>query len=207
MEGGAIDVNGRGTVLTTESCLLNPNRNPALGRADLERYLADYLNAPHVVWLGEGVAGDDTDGHVDDLARFVAPRAVVAVVEPDPADPNHRPLQDNLQRLRAARDPDGRPLEVIELPMPGVVEWEGQRLPASYANFYVANGVVLVPTFAHANDGAALATLARGFPDRRLVAIDATALVWGLGAFHCATQQQPAAGSSTTPPRGAPARE
>jgi agmatine deiminase len=192
MEGGALDVNGRGTVLTTESCLLNPNRNPSLGRAEIERYLREYLAATTIIWLGEGIIGDDTDGHVDDLARFVDPRTVVTVVETDPADDNHRRLADNVRRLRAARDQDGRPLEIVELPMPGIVEWDGQRLPASYANFYVGNDVVLVPTFAHANDAAALAILTRCFPGRRVVGIDATALVWGLGAFHCATQQQPA---------------
>ena len=192
MEGGALDVNGRGTLVTTESCLLNPNRNPALGRAEIEEYLREYLNVRHVVWLGEGIAGDDTDGHVDDLTRFVDDRTVVTVVEADPADENYRPLQDNLRRLRAARDQDGRPLQVLELPMPGPVTWEGQRLPASYANFYVANAVVLVPTFSHPNDAAALALLARCFPRRRVVGIESTDLVWGLGAFHCATQQQPA---------------
>jgi agmatine deiminase len=199
LEGGSIDVNGRGTILTTESCLLNPNRNPALGRAEIEGYLREYLSAPHVVWLGEGIAGDDTDGHVDDLTRFVGPRTVVTVVEADPADANHRPLQDNLRRLGAARDQDGRPLEIVTLPMPGVVEWEGQRLPASYANFYVGNEVVLVPTFAHANDAAALDVLARCFPGRRILGIDSTALVWGLGAFHCATQQQPAVAVGSAP--------
>jgi agmatine deiminase len=196
LEGGAIDVNGRGTVLTTESCLLNPNRNPSLSRDDLEAYLREYLNAPHVVWLGEGIAGDDTDGHVDDLTRFVAPRVVVTVVEADPADANYRPLQENLRRLRAARDQDGRPLEVVELPMPGAVEWDGQRLPASYANFYVGNETVLVPTFAHANDAVALDVLRRRFPGRHIVGVDSRALVWGLGAFHCATQQQPAVGAA-----------
>jgi agmatine deiminase len=199
LEGGSVDVNGRGTLLTTESCLLNPNRNPALGRADIEEYLREYLSAPHVVWLGEGIVGDDTDGHVDDLTRFVGPRAVVTVVEADPADANHRPLQENLRRLRAARDQDGRPLEILALPMPGVVECEGQRLPASYANFYVGNEVVLVPTFAHANDGTALEVLARCFPGRRILGIESTALVWGLGAFHCATQQQPAVGARIAP--------
>ncbi len=194
MEGGAIDVNGRGTVLTTESCLLNPNRNPGLDRAAIERYLRDYLGVVTVVWLGEGIVGDDTDGHVDDLTRFVGPRTVVTVVEPDPADENHRLLADNVRRLRAARDQDGRALEIVELPMPGVVAWEGQRLPASYANFYVGNAVVLVPTFGRASDPAALAILRRCFPGRRIAGIDATALVWGLGAFHCATQQQPAVG-------------
>lgn len=192
MEGGALDVNGRGTVLTTESCLLNPNRNPALDRPAVEGYLRDYLNAGHVVWLGEGIAGDDTDGHVDDLTRFVGPRSVLTVVEPDSADVNHRPLAENLRRLRAATDQDGRSLEILELPMPAPVVWEGQRLPASYANFYVGNVVVLVPTFADPNDASALATIERCFPGRAVVGIESTALVWGLGAFHCATQQQPA---------------
>src|SRR6185369_14584031 len=181
LEGGAIDVNGRGTVLTTESCLLNRNRNPSFSRAEIEAYLREYLSASHVVWLGEGIVGDDTDGHVDDLTRFVAPCTVVTVVEADPSDENYLPLQDNLRRLRAARDQDDRPLEVVELPMPGAIEWEGQRLPASYANFYVANAVVLVPTFSQANDAVALDVLRRCFPDRRVVGIDATALVWGLG--------------------------
>jgi len=194
MEGGALDVNGAGTLLTTESCLLNPNRNPGLTRAGIERYLVDFLGVRTVVWLGDGIAGDDTDGHVDDLARFVAPRAVVTVVEEDPADENHRALQENLRRLRAARDQDGRALEVIGLPMPGPVVREGQRLPASYANFYIGNDVVLVPTFAHPNDARALAILARCFPSRRVLGIDSRDLVWGLGAFHCATQQQPAVG-------------
>jgi len=191
MEGGALDVNGMGTVLTTESCLLNPNRNPGLSRTEIERYLADYLGARTVVWLGGEVEGDDTDGHVDDLARFVSARAVVTIVEDDPADENYEALQDNLCRLRAARDQDGQPLEVMTLPTPGVVEREGQRLPASYANFYVGNEVVLVPTFAHSRDEDALAILARCFPSRRIVGVDCRDLVWGLGAFHCATQQQP----------------
>jgi agmatine deiminase len=194
MEGGSFDVNGRGTVLTTESCLLNPNRNPSLDRGALETYLRDYLGVAAVVWLGEGIVGDDTDGHVDDLTRFVGPRAVVTMVEPDPADENHCLLADNVRRLQAACDQDGRPLEIVELPMPGPVVWDGQRLPASYANFYVGNDVVLMPTFAHPNDAVALAILARCFPGRRIAGIDATALVWGLGAFHCATQQQPVVG-------------
>jgi agmatine deiminase len=192
MEGGSLDVNGRGTLLTTEACLLNPNRNPTLARADVERYLRDFLGVSTIVWLGEGIAGDDTDGHIDDLARFVAPSTVVTVVEDDPADANYRPLQDSLRRLRAMRDQDGRPLEVLTLPMPGVVALEGQRLPASYANFYIGNDVVLVPTFSHPNDAAALAILGRCFPSRRVLGIESTELVWGLGAFHCATQQQPA---------------
>ncbi len=201
MEGGAFDVNGSGTLLTTESCLLNPNRNPALGRDQIAGVLRDYLNVGNVVWLGDGIVGDDTDGHVDDLTRFVAPRTVVTVVEPDPADPNHAPLRENLRRLRTATDEQGRPLEIVELPMPAPVVWDGQRLPASYANFYVGNTVVLVPTFADPRDREALATLGRAFPDRRVVGIDSTALVWGLGAFHCATQQQPAIARRVFRPR------
>jgi agmatine deiminase len=192
MEGGSLDVNGAGDLLTTESCLLNPNRNPTLDRDAIERFLREYLGVANVVWLGDGIAGDDTDGHVDDLARFVAPGTIVTAIEEDPTDENHRPLRDNLGRLRAARDRDGRPFDVLTLPMPRAIIREGQRLPASYANFYVGNEVVLVPVFADANDAAALATLARCFPSRRVVGIDSRDLVWGLGAFHCATQQQPA---------------
>jgi len=191
MEGGSLDVNGRGALLTTESCLLNPNRNPQLDRAAIEGYLRDFLGVTTVIWLGDGIAGDDTDGHVDDLTRFVATDVVVTVVEDDPADENYRPLRDNLARLRAARDQDGRPLTVLALPMPRPVVHDGQRLPASYANFYVGNAVVLVPTFADPADARALAVLGRCFPGRRIVGIDSCDLVWGLGAFHCATQQQP----------------
>jgi agmatine deiminase len=191
LEGGSIDVNGRGTLLTTEACLLNPNRNPTLGRAEIEARLRDFLGVTTFVWLGDGIVGDDTDGHVDDIARFVGARSVLAAVEPDPADPNHAPLADNLRRLRAARDQDGRALEVIELPMPGAVEREDTRLPASYANFYIGNAVVLVPIFKHASDAAALEIIGRCFPGRRIVGIDSRELVWGLGAFHCVTQQQP----------------
>jgi agmatine deiminase len=171
---------------------LNPNRNPTLDRAAIERHLGEYLGVRHVVWLGDGIAGDDTDGHVDDITRFVAADTIVTVVEDDPADENHRPLQDNLERLRAARDQDGRPFAILTLPMPRPVVRDGQRLPASYANFYVGNAVVLVPTFADPSDARALAVLARCFPSRRVVGIDSRDLVWGLGAFHCATQQQPA---------------
>jgi agmatine deiminase len=192
MEGGSLDVNGAGTVLTTEACLLNPNRNPHLNRAQIEQYLCDYLGARHVLWLGEGIVGDDTDGHVDDLTRFVDARTVVTVVEEDPADANFAPLQDNLRRLRTMRDQDGQPLRIVELPMPGVVEHEGQRLPASYANFYIANAVVLVPTYRHPNDARALDILQRVFPDRRVIGIDSTELIWGLGSFHCISQQEPA---------------
>ncbi|MBX3027599.1 agmatine deiminase family protein [bacterium] len=193
LEGGSIDVDGAGTLLTTEQCLLNPNRNPGRSRAEIEQALCDYLGARRVLWLGDGILGDDTDGHVDDLTRFVAPATVVTAVEEDPADPNHAPLQENLRRLRAMRDAGDRPLRLITLPMPAPVEYEGQRLPASYANFYIGNAVVLVPVFDCANDARALATLREVFPTRRVVGIAATDMVWGLGACHCVTQQQPAA--------------
>jgi agmatine deiminase len=195
MEGGAIDVNGRGTLLTTEECLLSDvqARNPGLDRAGVERVFADYLGVRHVIWLGRGIAGDDTHGHVDDLARFVDPRTVVTVVEPRADDPNHEPLRENLRRLQAARDQDGEPLRVVTLPMPAPLHFEGQRLPASYANFYIANGLVLVPTFNDPNDRIALNTLAELFPDRQIVGIHAVDLVLGLGTLHCLSQQQPQA--------------
>ncbi len=192
MEGGAIDVNGCGTLLTTESCLLNPNRNPHLNQAQIEQYLKDYLGVTNILWLGDGIAGDDTDGHVDDLTRFVGPNTVVTVVEENPADENHRPLKDNLKRLRAMNDETGRPLRVVELPMPALREIDGQRMPASYANFYIANGIVLVPTYRDANDTRALEILQREFPGRRVIGVDSTELIWGLGSFHCISQQEPA---------------
>src|SRR5688500_18384613 len=192
MEGGSIDVNGAGTLLTTEACLLHPNRNPGLTRSEIEACLRDYLGVTNILWLGDGIAGDDTDGHVDDLTRFTDARTVVTVVEEDPADPNYGPLRDNLARLGEMRDQDGEPLRIETLPMPRPLEHDGQRLPASYANFYIANGVVLVPTYDPGRDAAALATLRRCFPTRRVVGIDCTDLVWGLGAFHCVTQQWPA---------------
>jgi agmatine deiminase len=192
LEGGSIDVNGCGTVLTTESCLLNPNRNPKLTKGEIEQYLRDYLGVSHVLWLGDGIVGDDTDGHVDDLARFVDPKTVVTVVESDPADPNYSILNDNLRRLHGMRDQDGRILQVVQLPMPGPVELQGQRLPASYANFYIANRLVLMPTYRDPNDAVALAVLSKLFPDRRVIGIDSTDLIWGLGSFHCITQQEPA---------------
>jgi len=191
MEGGAFDVNGRGTLLTTESCLLNPNRNPRLGRGEIEQYLRDYLGVTHILWLGDGIAGDDTDGHVDDITRFVDPRTVVTVVEHDPADENYEPLQANLERLRGMTDQDGHPLRVVTLPMPRALYHEGHRLPASYANFYIANGVVLLPTYDPPRDEEAAATLAGLFPGREIVGMNAEDLVWGLGAFHCVTQQWP----------------
>ncbi len=192
LEGGSIDVNGRGTLLTTESCLLHPNRNGGLGREEIERYLRDYLGVRHILWLGQGIEGDDTDGHVDDLTRFVDPTTVVTVVEDDPADANYRPLRDNLDRLRAMTDQDGRPLDVVTLPMPRAMYQDDQRLPASYANFYIANGVVLMPAYDPERDDEARATLQRVFPHRRVIPIDCTDLVWGLGSIHCVTQQWPA---------------
>jgi agmatine deiminase len=192
LEGGSIDVNGAGTLLTTESCLLNPNRNPSLTRAQIEGYLRDYLGVSKILWLGDGIEGDDTDGHVDDLTRFVDPTTVVTVVEPDPADPNHRPLAENLKRLRGMTDQAGRPFRVVELPMPPRLEYDGQRLPASYANFYIANGVVLLPGYDRKTDEVARTTLQPLFPGREVVVIDSTDLVWGLGSFHCVTQQWPA---------------
>ncbi|HUI07764.1 MAG TPA: agmatine deiminase family protein [Verrucomicrobiae bacterium] len=193
MEGGALDVNGEGTLLTTESCLLNPNRNPRLNQRQLEQYLTDYLGVTNVLWLGQGIAGDDTDGHVDDLTRFVGPATVVTAVEDDPQDSNFQPLQENLKRLRAMRDQDGQLLRIRELPMPGLVEYQGRRLPASYANFYIANGVVLVPTYRHPkNDAVAIRIIQELFRGRRVVGMDSTSLIWGFGSFHCLTQQQPA---------------
>jgi agmatine deiminase len=194
LEGGSIDVNGLGTLLTTEQCLLNPNRNPELTKHEIERHLADYLGVTHILWLGDGIEGDDTDGHVDDLTRFVDPVTVVTAVEDDPRDANYRPLQDNLERLRHMTDQDGRPLRIVELPMPPAFFHEGQRLPASYANFYIANGVVLLPGYERARDEAARAVLQPLFPDRVVVIIDCLDLVWGLGAIHCVTQQWPEPG-------------
>ncbi len=192
MEGGSIEVNGRGTVLTTEACLLNPNRNPHLSKAQIEQYLKDYLGASHILWLGDGIVGDDTDGHIDDLSRFTDPNTIVTCVEADPQDENFPMLDENLKRLRTLKDQDGKPFRIVELPMPGVVEYDGQRLPASYANFYIANQRVLVPTYRHANDAVALDILQRLFPDRKVVGIDSMELIWGLGSFHCISQQEPA---------------
>ncbi len=191
LEGGSIDVNGRGTLLTTEACLLNPNRNPQLDREAIETSLRAHLGVSHILWLGDGIAGDDTDGHVDDLTRFVDPTTVVTVVEADPADENYEPLQENLERLRTMRDQDGTPLRVVTLPMPHPIHYEGQRLPASYANFYIANAAVLVPTFNDPNDRVALGILAELFTDRPVIGIHAVDLVWGLGTIHCLTQQEP----------------
>lgn len=195
LEGGAIDVNGRGTLLTTEECLLDPvvqARNPGLTRPGYEQVFAEMFGVRHVIWLGRGIVGDDTHGHVDDCARFVDPTTVVAAVEDDPSDPNYEPLRENLDRLRAATDQEGRPLKVVELPMPDPVEFDGCRLPASYANFYIANGVVIVPTFNDPADRQALNTLAGLFPDRQVIGVHSLDLVLGLGTLHCLTHEMPA---------------
>lgn len=197
MEGGSIEVNGAGCVLTTEQCLLNKNRNPQLDRQEIEHYLKDYLGVSKVLWLGEGIVGDDTDGHIDDIARFVARNVIVCALEDDPEDANYEILQDNLARLKSMRDENGHPFEIVTLPMPGVVGGTStgardlERLPASYANFYIANNVVLLPVFGHANDARATETLQRIFPDRRVVPINCEPLVWGMGTIHCVSQQQP----------------
>ncbi len=191
LEGGSIDVNGAGALLTTESCLLNKNRNPNLSRDEIERCLRDYLGVQDILWLGDGIAGDDTDGHIDDLARFISERTVVAVVEEDQDDENYEPLQENLARLRQIKIANDK-IEIVTLPMPKKIVREGLRLPASYANFYVANTCVLVPTFSDPADEVALSTLRKCFPGRHVIGIDCRELIWGLGTFHCLTQQQPA---------------
>jgi agmatine deiminase len=191
LEGGAIDVNGAGALLTTESCLLNKNRNPNLSREAIEQRLRDYLGVRDILWLGDGIAGDDTDGHIDDLARFVSESTVVTIIEENRDDENYEPLQKNLARLKAMKIA-GRAIEVIALPMPKKIMREGLRLPPTYANFYIANTCVLVPTFADPADRAALSILRECFPNRRVIGIDCRELIWGLGAFHCLTQQQPA---------------
>ncbi len=191
LEGGSIDVNGEGLLLTTESCLLNKNRNPHLSQAAIEEYLMAYLGVTHVLWLGDGIAGDDTDGHIDDLARFVTPHIIVTVVEDDQNDVNYHVLQDNLKRLHAMRDEHRHPLRIETLPMPAPVIHDGTRLPASYANFYIANGGIIIPTFDCPADVIALETLRRIFPSRRVIGVPSIDLVWGLGAMHCLTQQHP----------------
>ena len=195
LEGGSIDVNGRGTVLTTEECLLDQKRqvrNPGLSRADTETALRENLGVTNVVWLGKGIAGDDTHGHVDDLCRFVNPSTVVLIREKNQRDLNYRPLEENWERIRDARLETGEKIEAIELPMPAPLHFDGVRLPASYANFYITNAAVLVPTFNDPNDRAALGILAELFPDRPVLGIHAVDLVWGFGTLHCLTQQQPA---------------
>ena len=201
MEGGSFEVNGAGTVMTTVQCLLNKNRNPRLEKPAIEKRLHDFLGTRHAIWLGEGIVGDDTDGHIDDIARFVNSTTIVCAREEDPQDENHKLLEDNWRRLQAARDQDGRPFTLVKLPMPGVIgdaegrpaqgEARQRRLPASYANFYIGNTVVLLPIFGHTNDAKAQGILQEVFPGRKVVPIDARDLVFGLGAIHCISQQQP----------------
>lgn len=192
LEGGSIDVNGKGALLTTTQCLLNKNRNPHLNQKQIEQYLGDYLGAEKVLWLGEGIVGDDTNGHVDDLARFTDPQTVVCAVEENKSDENYEILRRNFEELQKMTDQDNKPLRIVPLPMPKPVFYEGERLPASYANFYIANKAVLVPTFRCKNDERALQILSGLFPTRKMIGIDCTDLVWGLGTIHCSTQQQPA---------------
>ena len=191
MEGGSIDVNGCGDLLTTTSCLLNPNRNPDLSQDQIEGYLRDYYGVDNIIWLGEGIVGDDTDGHVDDLSRFVAPDIILTAVEEDVWDENYEPLQKNLQMLKRCRLANGKQPDIVELPMPDVVFYDGQRLPASYANFYLCNGKVIFPTYRCLTDNEAAYILEACFPDREVVGIDSTDIIWGLGSFHCLSQQMP----------------
>lgn len=191
MEGGSVDFNGRGTVLTTTSCLLNPNRNPGLIQDDIETYLCRYYGVHHVLWLGDGIVGDDTDGHIDDITRFVNENTVVTVVEHNKNDENYAPLQQNLNTLRQLRLENDRPIEIVELPMPSAVVYENTRLPASYANFYITNKYVIVPTYRDKNDDVALSTLQACFKDRQVIGLDSTDIIWGLGSFHCLSQQEP----------------
>ena len=191
MEGGSVDFNGNGTVLTTTACLLNPNRNPGLNQQQIEAYLKNYYGVEQVLWLGDGVVGDDTDGHIDDITRFVNEDTVVTVLEDNPDDENYQLLQDNLDMLKTMRLLDGKPLNIVELPMPEPVICQGQRLPASYANFYIANRSVIVPTYRSKNDEKALEILSACFPRREVIGIDSTDIIWGLGSFHCLSQQEP----------------
>ena len=194
LEGGSIDVNGCGTLITTEECLLSrvQQRNPGMKKRDYDKIFSEYLGARNVIWLGSGIVGDDTHGHIDDITRFVSPDTVVTCVDADPTSENYEALRENIRRLRDATTEDGKPLATIDLPMPAPVYFEGRRLPASYANFYIANGVVLVPVFNDPNDRVALDIFADIFPDRDVVGIYCGDLIWGFGAIHCMTQQQPA---------------
>jgi agmatine deiminase len=192
MEGGSVEFNGQGTLLTSTACLLNPNRNPHLNQQQIEEYLHNYYGVEQVLWVDEGIVGDDTDGHIDDTVRFVNANTVLTVVEENKQDENYELLQHNLRQLKQMRLLNGQQLNVIELPMPDAIEYEGQRLPASYANFYIANAAVIVPTYRCANDDKALQLIQQSFPDRKVIGIDSTDIIWGLGSFHCLSQQEPA---------------
>ena len=192
LEGGAIDVNGLGTCMTTESCILNPNRNGSISRREMEKFFRDYLGVSKILWLNGAVEGDDTDGHIDNLARFVNPSTIVCAVEEDEFDSNYSLLKNNYDRLKNTTDQNDHPLEIVSIPMPGYVGSRKDRLPASYANFYIANKSVLVPVYNHPNDKRALTILEPLFPDRKIIPIPCKTLIWGLGGVHCLTQQQPA---------------
>lgn len=191
MEGGSVEFNGKGTLITTTACLLNKNRNPQLSQKEIEQYLCNFYGVSQVLWLEDGIAGDDTDGHVDDITRFVNEDTVVTVVEDNEGDENYKPLQENREKLKNFRLPDGKALKIVELPMPAPQYWEERRLPASYANFYICNASVIVPQFRCIQDEIALEILSSVFPDRNIVGIDSTDIVWGLGSFHCLSQQEP----------------
>jgi agmatine deiminase len=191
MEGGSVDFNGEGTVLTTTSCLLNKNRNPKLSQDQIEQYLFDFYGVSNVLWLGDGIIGDDTDGHIDDLTRFVNEDTVVTVVESSKSDENYKPLRENLEALAKMKLENGKPINVVELPMPAAIWYEGQRLPASYANFYISNKYVVTPVFHDKNDDKALDILQKCFPTRKVVGLDCTDVIWGLGAFHCLSHEEP----------------
>ena len=191
MEGGSVDFNGKGTLITSASCLMNQNRNPLLSRSEIETYLEAYYGVDQVLWINDGIVGDDTDGHVDDTVRFINEDSVLAVVEENKSDDNYEILQRNLSDLKSMRLLNGKQLNVIELPMPDKIIYEDQRLPASYANFYIANGLVVVPTFRSGMDEKAIHIIEQAFPDRKVVGIDSTDIIWGLGSFHCLSQQEP----------------
>ncbi|MFM7839724.1 MAG: agmatine/peptidylarginine deiminase, partial [Chitinophagaceae bacterium] len=192
MEGGSVDFNGKGTLITSTACLLNPNRNPQYKQDQIEDYLCHYYGVQQILWVDEGIVGDDTDGHIDDTVRFVSADTVLAVVEPNRQDENYPLLQHNLQQLNSMRLWNGKQLTVVELPMPEPIYYQDQRLPASYANFYIANRSVIVPTYRSDRDETALRIIQDCFPDRSVVGIDSTDLIWGLGSFHCLSQQEPA---------------
>jgi agmatine deiminase len=192
MEGGSVEFNGKGTLLTTTACLLNKNRNPHLNQKQIEEYLTNYYGVSNILWLGDGIVGDDTDGHIDDITRFVNEDTVVTVVEDSKKDENYHLLKENVELLEKMKLENGKPVKIVELPMPSAVEYDGQRLPASYANFYIANKYVVVPTFRDKNDDKALNILQKYFADRKVIGLDSTDIIWGLGSFHCLSQQEPA---------------
>lgn len=191
MEGGSVDFNGVGDVLTTRACLLNENRNPNLSQEQIEQYLCNYYGVDNIIWLEDGIDGDDTNGHVDDITRFASTDLIITAVEEDKNDINYKPLQNNLKLLKHCRLANGKQPDIVELPMPAPIIWEGQRLPASYANFYLANGLVIFPTYKCSNDTRAAYILEECFPNREVVGIDSTDIIWGLGSFHCLSQQMP----------------